>query len=121
MIMTPEELRRYVDTDEPDELLIGRLDAIETALKGYTANNFTRVLQENGGEWPADIRMGVVKMIKWDMGTGEKVGIASESISRHSVTYESQTAESTSSGYPKSLLGFLRPYMRARFGRGVNG
>ena len=70
-----EELRRYVDTDEPDELLIGRLDAIETALKGYTANNFTRVLQENGGEWPADIRMGVVKMIKWDMGTGEKVGI----------------------------------------------
>lgn len=117
MIMTATELRQFVTTQEEDQALEARLQALEASIKRQTNNSFTRVLEENGGEWPDDIKMGVVKLIKWDMGTGEKVGIASETLSRHSVTFESMTDDNSKGGYPESLMGFLKPYMRARFGQ----
>ena len=119
MIMTTAELRQYIDTQEEDQALEARLQALELSIKGYTNNSFTRVLEANGGEWPMDIKMGVVDLLKWKMGAGNKVGIASETLSRHAVTYESMTADNTAMGYPKALTAFLRPYMRARFGQGV--
>lgn len=70
-------------------------------------------------EYPNDVKLGVVSMMRWELESREKVGIQSESISRHSVTYTDQTAENTASGYPEALMGFLKPYMRARFGRGI--
>lgn len=66
-------------------------------------------------EYPKDVQMGVVNMIKWDLENRSKVGIQSETISRHSVTYFNMDGDNTSLGYPKSLIGFLKPYMRARF------
>ncbi|MGD6877838.1 hypothetical protein [Bacillus infantis] len=66
-------------------------------------------------EYPMDVKMGVVNMIKWDLENREKVGIASETISRHSVTYFNMDGDNSTMGYPKSLLGFLKPYMKARF------
>jgi hypothetical protein len=66
-----------------------------------------------------DIKMGVVNLLKWELGNREKVGIASETISRHSVTYVDQTGDNTIMGYPVALVGFLRPYKRAQFGRGI--
>ena len=45
----------------------------------------------------------------------EAVGIQSETISRHSVTYFNMDGDNSSMGYPKSLLGFLNPYIKARF------
>ena len=66
-------------------------------------------------EYPIDVVMGVVNMLKWDLDNRDKVGIASETISRHSVTYFNMDGENSIMGYPKSLLGFLKPYMRARF------
>lgn len=66
-------------------------------------------------EYPVDVVMGVVNMLKWDLKNRDKVGIASETISRHSVTYFSMDGDNSSMGYPKSLLGFLKPYMKARF------
>lgn len=69
--------------------------------------------------YPADIKMGVVKLLKWDLERGDKVGVASETISRHSVTYFDMAGDNSVMGYPKALLGFLRPYHRARFGQGV--
>ena len=117
MILTPEELRRHVTTDKDDDVLEDMILAVEKTIKRHTNNSFTRILAEDGGKWPEDIKMGVVKLIKWDLGTGKKVGIASETISRHSVTFESMTDDNSKGGYPDSLMGFLKPYMRARFGQ----
>lgn len=66
-------------------------------------------------EYPADVKMGVVNLIKWDLQNRSKVGVQSETISRHSVTYFNMDGENSLMGYPKSLLGFLRPYKKARF------
>ena len=45
----------------------------------------------------------------------DKVGIKSETLSRHSVTYYDQDAGNQVMGYPASLMGFLSPYIKARF------
>ena len=66
--------------------------------------------------YPMDIKLGAVNLLKWDMEQRGKVGVASETISRHSVTYVDMTADNTIMGYPASLMGFLRPYCKARFG-----
>lgn len=66
-------------------------------------------------EYPVDVQMGVVNMLKWDLENRDKVGIQSETISRHSVTYFNMDGDNSLMGYPKSLLGFLKPYMKARF------
>lgn len=66
-------------------------------------------------EYPIDVQMGVVNMLKWDLENRDKVGIQSETISRHSVTYFNMDGDNSTMGYPKSLLGFLKPYMKARF------
>lgn len=74
-----------------------------------TKNLITKV------EYPPDVVMGVVNMLKWDLKNRDKVGVQSETISRHSVTYFNMDGDNSSIGYPKSLVGFLKPYMKARF------
>lgn len=66
-----------------------------------------------------DVIIGAVNLMKWELNNRDKVGVASETISRHSVTYFSMDGDNTEMGFPKSLMGFLKPYMRARFGKGV--
>ena len=66
-------------------------------------------------EYPMDVVMGAINMMKWDLENRDKVGIQSETISRHSVTYFNMDGDNSSMGYPKSLLGFLVPYKKARF------
>ncbi len=118
MILTTAEVRQLITTQEEDRALEVRLQALEASIRRYTNNTFTRVLEENGGEWPADIKMGCVKLLEYDLsGASRKAGIASETLSRHAVTYEARTAENTAMGYPAQLMGFLKPYMRARFGQ----
>lgn len=178
MILTTDELRRYMTTEEEDSALEAKLSALELLIRAYTHNNFQQravrrmadiasgsfVMNGNpfkAGDtvqvtdslfndglytvmeadestitvkedcmdeddvlvtrvvYPMDIKMGAVNLMKWELNNREKVGIASESISRHSVTYESMTEDNSIMGYPKSLMGFLKPYMKARFGQGV--
>ena len=64
--------------------------------------------------YPPDVILGAVNLYKWDMDNRSKVGIQSETISRHSVTYFNMDGDNADMGYPKSLLGFLKPYMKAR-------
>lgn len=64
--------------------------------------------------YPEDIQEGVINMLKWDFGLRNKIGIKSETISRHSVTYFDMDKNNTLKGYPVSLLGFLEDYMKAR-------
>ena len=70
-------------------------------------------------QYPQDVKMGVANLLKWELNNRDKVGVASESISRHSVTYFNMDGDNSSMGYPKALMGFLKPYRRARFGQGV--
>ena len=66
-------------------------------------------------EYPMDVKMGVLNMLKWDLENRDKVGIQSETLSRHTVTYFDMGSNNSSMGFPKSLLGFLVPYRKARF------
>lgn len=181
MIMTVEELRMYVTTDEEDQVLEAKLQALELLIRAYTNNNFQNrafravavaeaekhllvntpipfrvgdtlqiteselqpnalvtvtavtdgvisvdedIYEESGVVitkvvYPHDVKMGVVNLLKWELNNRDKVGVASETISRHSVTYFNMDGDNSLMGYPKSLLGFLRPYKKARFGQGV--
>lgn len=182
MIMTVSEFRKYVDTEETDQALEAKLQALELIIRAYTNNNFQiRALRavaiaisndntllintpipfkvgdtlqitdsdllpdklvtitditdgvitvaddlyDEGGvvitkvQYPADVKMGVVNLMKWELENRDKVGVASETISRHSVTYFDMNGDNSLMGYPKSLLGFLKPYKRARFGKVV--
>ena len=183
MILTVSELKQYITTDETDQVLEAKLQALELLIRAYTNNNFqirafravaVAVAQGNkllfnspvpfkvgdtlqitesdfmqdelvtvsavddssitvSGElsdesgvvvtkvkYPMDVKMGIVNLMKWELDNREKVGVASESISRHSVTYVDQTGDNTIMGYPVALMGFLKPYRKARFGRGIS-
>ena len=174
MIISVEELKSYIATEEKEPMLEAKLQALELLIRKHTNNNFqnrnirTRcnimaqklytdypyfavgdtiqisesvysdgifVVKEIADgfitldknlldeaevlvtkvEYPADVKMGVVNMLKWDLENRNKVGIQSETISRHSVTYFNMDGDNSSLGYPKSLIGFLKPYMKARF------
>lgn len=65
-------------------------------------------------EYPIDVINGAIELLKWRVKFGSKLGIKSETISRHSVTYYDNAA-TTTGGYPAALMGFLQPYMKARF------
>lgn len=181
MIMTVAELRQFVTTDEEDQALEARLQALELLIRAYTNNNFqqrgfrieadirggvfmseslipfavgdtvmisqsdlqsdclctikaitddtTFAVNESCADddcilvtkvvYPADVKLGVANMLKWQLDNGDKAGVASETISRHSVTYFDMTGDNSAAGFPKALTGFLRPYMKARFGRGL--
>ena len=64
--------------------------------------------------YPSDVKMGVVNLIDWELNNRSKVGIKSESLSRYSVTYYDMDSNSEV-GFPASMIGFLKPYKRARF------
>ncbi len=67
-------------------------------------------------QYPADIKKGVLDMLIWQKDSKQKVGIQSETIGRHSVTYfNNDTSGSYEMGYPSSILGFLKPYKKVRF------
>lgn len=65
--------------------------------------------------YPPDVKNGAVNMLKWELENRSKVGVQSETLSRHSVTYYNMDGENSVMGYPKSVLGFLKPYHKARF------
>ncbi len=120
MILTVEELRKHVPTDKTDDALTLWLEAVEQMIRGYTHNNFRKYMVDGVIIYPADVRMGVIHLFKWDEDRRDKVGVASESISRHSVTYVSTPDADFAMCYPKRMLGFLKPYICARFGQGLS-
>lgn len=179
MLMTVEELRKFIQTDEADEVLEAKLAGFEQQIRGYTNNNFLvrgtgRICDVVGGlftmeglnpyevgdtvqisgsekndglytvnevneftfmvnektrdeidvyvtavQYPPDIKMGVINMMTWERENRTKAGIQSETISRHTVNYINLDEWNSTLGYPASLVQFLKPYMKARFGRGI--
>ncbi|MBR7161480.1 MAG: hypothetical protein IKD07_03605 [Clostridia bacterium] len=65
--------------------------------------------------YPADVVAVAVNMLEWEKKNREKVGIQSETLSRHFVTYFNMGAADQVMGYPSSLLGGLKPYRKVRF------
>ena len=66
-------------------------------------------------EYPVDVQQGVIKMLQWETESVSRIGVKSETISRHSVTYFDQDKNNQVMGFPVSLLGFLDIYKKARF------
>lgn len=64
-------------------------------------------------EYPADVIDCVVELMEWSLNYGGKVGIKSETLSRHSVTYEDSAT--LFMGYPVGILNGLKLHMKARF------
>ena len=62
--------------------------------------------------YPQDIKEGSLNLLQWDLTKMDKVGISSESISRHSWSYSNGSLGSH--GYPAELMGFLEPYRKLR-------
>lgn len=65
-------------------------------------------------EYPADVVDCAVNLLEWEINNRSKVGIQSETLSRHSVTYFAQDANNQAMGYPISLLGCLKAYRKVR-------
>lgn len=66
-------------------------------------------------EYPDDVLACAINLMEWEVNHRGKLGIQSETLSRHQVTYFSQDANNQVMGYPTSLLGCLKPYRKARF------
>lgn len=94
----------YVITEKTDSFI--RLDS---TLFDVSCNLITKI------EYPEDVKQGVLELMKWEASNRQKVGIKSETLSRHSVTYYDQDKSNQVMGYPVSMLGFLQPYMKPRF------
>ena len=91
-------------------------------LKNRTHIAINKQIQDKSGtalvtlvKYPLDVQQGVINLLKWDLENRDKVGIQSETISRHSVTYFNMDGDNSIMGYPRSLMGFLKPYKKARF------
>ena len=65
-------------------------------------------------EYPADVVACAVNLMEWEVNNRAKVGIQSETLSRHSTTYFNMDGANNVMGYPASLLGCLKPYRKAR-------
>lgn len=94
----------YVITEISDDFI-----RINKAVFSVEENLVTKI------EYPIDVQQGVINLMKWEMTNRDKVGIKSEKLSRHSVTYFDQDANNQVMGYPVSLLGFLEAYRKSRF------
>lgn len=176
MLISVEKLKELypIFKDQNSDLLKFKLDAIETAIRQYTNNNFQNrgirgafyskgnqlmtdimppfkvgdtimisVSKVNKGlfviekiegttltvdkelyeandnlvtkvEYPMDVITGAINVLSWDCFDRDKVGVASETLSRHSVSYQQYDGTNTINGYPSMLFGFCSNYMRAR-------
>lgn len=64
--------------------------------------------------YPDDVIDCCINLCEWEVKNRGKVGVKSETLSRHSVTYFDQDVNNQVNGYPVSLLGCLKPYRKAR-------
>jgi hypothetical protein len=63
-------------------------------------------------KYPADVAQCAVDLYKWKQTMGDKVGVKSETLSRHSVTYEDSAT--LFMGYPVGILNGLNLHKKAR-------
>ena len=64
--------------------------------------------------YPDDVIDCCINLMEWEVKNRSKVGVQSETLSRHTVTYFNQDSANQVMGYPVSLLGCLKAYRKAR-------
>lgn len=67
-------------------------------------------------QYPADVKAGVVNLLKYQHKMGDKMGLKSISIARVTHTYYDVTANDNVEGVPASLFDFIRKYERISWG-----
>lgn len=63
--------------------------------------------------YPEAVQETAIQMLSWDLKQRQKLGVASESLSRHSISYADQNANQVS-GYPASIMSTLAPWVKMR-------
>lgn len=68
-------------------------------------------------EYPIEVIEGAIDLLDWELlkEGKELIGVASESISRHNVSYVQRTNDNTINGYPIELFNFCENYKKVRF------
>lgn len=66
-------------------------------------------------EYPKAVVSTVINILSWEAKYGSKMGIQSESIGRHSVSYFNQSENNSLGGYPLALFNPLNQFKKARF------
>lgn len=66
-------------------------------------------------EYPADIVVGVIKLLKYEQKMATKIGIKSETVSRMSTTYFDVNSADNVEGLPASVWSFLKKYKKLRW------
>jgi hypothetical protein len=172
MILSVEALKRIINSNDKDEQLVMKMEAIEAVIRSYTNNNFQqrgirfRGSSEGSGvygaprffsegdtvqissqygvndglyevvgvyadhleldrplmavddnlvtkvSYPADVVQCALDLFSWKQSMGAKVGVKSETLSRHSVTYEDSAT--LFMGYPVGILKGLDLHRKAR-------
>ena len=93
----------------------GLFTVLETEDTAFMVNEETRDEESvlvTKIEYPADVVNCCVDLMEWSVNFAGKVGIKSETLSRHSVTYEDSATMFM--GYPTALMGCLKPCRKAR-------
>lgn len=98
-------------TDVNDGLyIIGAITETYIQLDQYLATLDTNVVTKV--KYPQDVVQCAIDLYRWKQTMGGKVGVKSETISRHSVTYEDSAT--LFMGYPVGILNGLNLYKKAR-------
>lgn len=87
----------------------GETFTVSEKIKDENAVLITKVV------YPDDVIDCCLNLLEWEKEHRAKVGIQSETLSRHSVTYFDMNGNNSLMGYPVSLLGCLKAYRKARF------
>lgn len=65
--------------------------------------------------YPDDVKIGLKKLIDYDVKTAANVGLKSKSVARVTENYLDVNATENLNGYPKALIGFLAKYRKLRW------
>lgn len=90
---------------------VGNTIEVAEELYDYPEQLITKI------EYPIDVIEGAIDLLDWELlkQGKELTGVASESISRHNVSYVQRTNDNTVNGYPIELFNFCNEYKKARF------
>lgn len=102
-ITTVEEVQKTLGIKGKEEQIEALIPQVEAWIAGYT----NTPLPDEEGNYPRGYKKIAIEMIGYDLNNIAKQGIKSESLSRHSVTYASDTHD-----YPVAITKGLRRRLR---------
>jgi|SRR5690625_3139306 len=102
-ITTVPEVQKTLGIKGKDEQIEALIPQVEAWIAGYT----NTPMPDKNGQYPDGYKKIAIEMIGYDLNNIAKQGIKSETLSRHSVTYASETGS-----YPVAITKGLRRRLR---------